>query len=295
MALPMPLASASSEETPSVSLSWEAVEGAQRYELRFQKRPEAGEERVEPQVYQVNSTEFRTSMLPGVYLFQIRSFDETEVGGPWSEPIDIEVKHLSDLKIFPTHLSLLQLDPEQPTRVEEISGPLRAGVDFKWTEVPGARFYQFQIRGHRGFQYQTRVTEGGLRLNLPLGEMFEWDVRVVTGRGVLYESRASAARFAIQGTPIDFPQDIEVIYEPELGIRWAEVPEATHYELQLLRRDLLGEDWETLAQESNLRPGEWRPSLALRPGAFKVRIRAHSQSRQPSDFKEEEFELKPVF
>ena len=272
------------EDSPSLSLSWDPVEGASRYELRLIHR-ESGE----PQIYQVEDTDFKTSMLPGLYDFQIRSFDGQGVAGTWSEPFEIEVKHLSDLKKSPAPRALLELNP-LPGRPGEA---LRARVDFEWIEMPGARLYQFQVRGTGGYRHQQRTTKGELSLALPLGQVYEWDVRVVTGAGVLYESRAPAWRFALQGAPVDSPSGIEVEWEPRLSLSWAAVPKASHYEVELQRRDLLGEEWVTVVQEGRWAEAQWQPEGDFRPGHYRLRLRAFSPGHQPSAVQEKSFDLKP--
>lgn len=268
---------ARAEDSSSLSLKWQPVPGAQSYELEFTSKSDPDKQVRK----QVKKTQAKVSLLPGKYELRTRSYDKEGVPGPWSEGVEVAVKQLQNLSLSPEDGSIVNAEAQG-----------KHSVSFKWNPMTGVKRYLLFIEGEK-FKKVYKTTETTHTVDLPIARKYQWEVRAVSPKGIVYRTKDKLFHFTIEGGALNSP----VIKKPPTThveeIVWNTVPASSHYSGKLYYKPLLGNVWTLIAEMENEPQRIWSFKEPLKPGAYRVQIIAQAERRIPSEPAQREFIVKP--
>ena len=143
------------EKRRGVNLEWEAVEGATVYELRVVRLLKDGK-RNPPFFFKVNSASWNGSINPGQYEMTLRTYDDRDVPGDWSDPIPFVVKANPPRTIAPT--SGEKVATKQTEKYE---------VGLSWEDPSKSGRYEIEIESTDG-DYKEKINVEGQKTKLTL-------------------------------------------------------------------------------------------------------------------------------
>ena len=174
--------------------------------------------------------------------------------------------------------------PPQP----EVTGPKKKvlskafeddSVEFSWKPVPGVKSYLVKIRSLSSkFQTEKEVESTRVKMNIPVGEKFSWQVfSQVSG---VPDSELSAKIHHIVhigGTPA--PKVHAPTNEFVTSVEWDEVDQASKYRYLLYHKR--GEKWKRL-QKGTTKKQSLRVKRKLPGGDYKLQVLAKGKYRRKS-------------
>lgn len=261
-------------EVGTLLLEWEPVEGATSYSLRFVS------DEGKRLSFESKTSRFESQLPSGRYKFQIRSHDKNGPG-PWSEAVSVNVEKLDTLNLSPGDQAVL-----------DYASSKTAKVDFRWRSVADTRFYYFMINGDKGFRKRVRTEKTELHLELPRSQTYTWKTIPVQKSGAVHETQGKPFQFYIRGLKLKTPLLTEEIPPHSPHIKWEPVKGAEAYALKLSYRPLLETQWR-VQLESVHRETLYALKEALKPGEYKIEVKALSKKAPYSGTDQKTFVIKP--
>lgn len=169
------LAPANNTRTPvnAVTFWWEALEGAEKYNIQIVK-PNFSAVQILVADTNVVGNKFLRNLTPGVYQWRIRAYNG---GGSTAYSVyNLIIDTTSDLS---TQLVV----PISP-----LSGFLTASkeISFSWSAIPAATNYQFQLMNGTALVTETTTsrTDYSLAINTTTGSVYSWKVKAYNNSSV---------------------------------------------------------------------------------------------------------------
>lgn len=270
----------------TLELEWEVVENAASYEIKLTPK-EGGLETGDAEI-RFSSSENRISeKVPvGIYHLQIRSQDKTSgYFGSWSPATEIEV----------ASKTVELLDPVDGAELPSGSEKLET-VNFKWLPAQNARQYQLKIwlaeDPSKAREFKARGPE--LRLKLPRGKAYQWQVTFETKDAIGYRTATQAYSFTLLGPQLSTPVIDSNLGLPHVSdVRWSKSPRSEYYKIRLLRRAIDETEWQPFLENEKTLDRNWSFEK-LKPGTYRIEVTAHARNRLSSDTGFKEFTVKPT-
>lgn len=250
-----------------VEMAWEAVDQATGYDVEVTRIKENGD-RILPAVYSVGTPAWKARLRIGLYELRIRSRDDRNVPGDWSEPLDITVNFTA-------------LTPKTP-----IGGVILSSqntdkdlIPFQWQSVPEAESYLIHVMNSQGVTLTSqRVKEPEAELELPVGEKLLWWVQATSqrlGPGALPEKPFA---FSVKGGALEAARSLDLLRDEHKILKWTwkadarEKSSRTRIDQWVEKQTFLR--WD---QVDSSNPGEALASKSINEGIYRMRL----QSRHP--------------
>jgi hypothetical protein len=152
--------------TPSVAdevtIEWQKVPGASRYELRILKDKSV----VLQKGFPSKDAKWKGSLPFGLYSYELRILDKKNRASPWSEPTKFFVTPSPPQLIVPPNGSTVLF------RAQE-------GVTFRWTQVGGVARYLLEVQGDQGARVREFVDGSEAVLTQLTPGLYKWKVKPV--------------------------------------------------------------------------------------------------------------------
>ncbi len=220
----------------AVSVNWDKVDGAEKYELLIEKDGKAAVKIVIPQAQWSGDLPF------GAYVYQIRGIDPKGRAGEWSQLNMLVVMATAPVLASPAHKTPLTLVQNQP-------------VHLQWEPIDGAREYLVEIAKKKEIILSTTVSTAEFRTaQLPEG-IYNWRVTGILSAGPSYpafseqswKTSPSAPRIFqlkyknFQKVKLTFPLGDQWPSESgEMRFSWESVPGAEAYEVRINKKFAAG-------------------------------------------------------
>jgi hypothetical protein len=257
----------------NVEFEWDAIEGAQSYDLEIQK----GDKTLK---FTTKQSQWVGNLVPGMYKMKIRAKDHRGVPADWSPPEDFKVG-----------LETAKLTTPKPQDQIQSGADEKYEVVFSWEPVKAAESYVFELVSDDGTIKQTEtVKENRLTLNLPVAQKYTWKVNAL-GMGMDSDSLA-ADQFTVLGKKIKSPTLVKPETEFVRSMKWDPAPFATNYSYTLFRWDAKAKAWEKVEQKEDMQETELVFPPDYPGGRYRFQIKAQNPLRVPSALAQMDFKVK---
>jgi hypothetical protein len=271
-ALSVPARSAE-EFRRSIALSWEPISDATSYEVVITK---SGSK--EPQNYIAINPEWRGGLPLGRYSFKVRGRDARKVPGEWSEASDFAV-------------TLENVKGPSPTAGAKIqsSDTDHTSIDLKWSTLPGAKSYAWEVRNEKNEIVKSGKTEDtSVSVQLDVAANYHWSVRGIALEG--FDSPGDTiSEFTVIGARLDQPSLIKPDTPYVRSVKWEPAKLASQYEYIYYRWDSSQKKWVTQEHRTIDRP-EASFSQEFKGGRYRIQVRALAPLRKSSTAAEVKFD-----
>lgn len=265
----------------SVTLEWQTIEGARKYELEL--TPVRDGELLKNRVltFKTNKTYWDGYIAPGLFSMRLRSLDWRGVPGDWSAPDEVTIRHQKIGNFSPPHQQIMN---SQNSETEEIT--------FAWEGFPGALSFQVSIWSKDKLFNRTEETSAlELKLSVPVAKEYSWSVHPIKVQGVESDPNEDVLDFSIIGKPLD-KADIEKPKDEFVrNLVWEKVDFAENYEVILQRQDKQTDQWlpvfQNTQKETEIKFNEDWPG-----GLYRLSLVAKSTLREDGSPSQIEFKVR---
>ena len=250
-----------------VEMAWEAVDQAVGYDVEVTRIKENGD-RILPAVYSVGTPAWKARLRIGLYELRIRSRDDRNVPGDWSDPLEITVNFTALTPLTPSNGQALKTQNTD-----------RDLVRFQWQPVPEAESYVIHVMTREGVTIVSQqVEQSEAELELPVGQNFQWWVQASSqrlGPGALPESPTS---FTFIGGALKAAGALDLEREKNKILHWTWRPdEKEQSSRSRLDQWVEGEVFRQVDQATSSSPGKANSRVEVSSGIYRLRL----QSRHP--------------
>jgi hypothetical protein len=281
VSLPTP-AQAQSRVRRNVEVEWEGIEDATEYEVQVVREGEDGKK---PLRFKSKTPQWSATIKPGVYLMQVRSYDDRGVPGAWSPASQLLVKLPSVFPIAPESKKIIAAKEEE-----------NHTLNFQWEVVPGAAKYKFKAQtpdGHWAYEEETEKTN--IKTNVPVGSIITWEVTPYDSKGEEGDRWKELETFEVHGPELKKPVVQTPMSKYLRNIQWTESPRAQKYKYDLTYYNKKTKKWE-LVESKEDHEGTVLPLDSSRPtGTYKLSVQALCERRKPSTIHSKKFVMKGGF
>lgn len=282
LSLAAPSALASSRVRRNVEVDWEPVPGASEYEVQIVRKDDRSKK---PTRLKTHEPHWSAVVKPGLYLFQLRSYDERGVPGEWSPPSDLQVKLPSVVMTSPMPGDAI--DAEEDDKHE---------VKFEWEEVPGAHSYKLDVRSTTStWQVEKEVSDTEFKLDVPVGEKLEWNVTAIDAKDEVGDTNALPQSFETKGPPLPSPDVTKPLSKYVEDMEWAPVPNAKNYNYELDYKDPKSKKWQKIEAKADVTEPKIKWDIKRPSGKYRLKVQARGERRKPSKVATLEFETRGGF
>jgi hypothetical protein len=262
-------------------VEWEPVEGASGYELKLTRKDGS----TKPTRIKTKDNKWAATIKPGIYLMQIRSFDDRGAGGEWPPPTELQVK-------LP---SVVQGEPA-PHAVIEAGDDTTEEIKLKWEAVPGADKYKVEVHSTTGgWKDEHEVSDPYWNVKVPVGETLEWNVTAIDPKGETGETNAQPIGFEVKGPALAKPNIQKPLSKYIKELEWDPSPKATSYSYELTYRSPKTKKWVKVETKEATDANKLVWNIKRPSGKYRLKVQAHADRRAPSKVQELEFETKGGF
>lgn len=254
-----------------ISFDWDPVVGAKRYQVQF-KNQKNNSELVTDFITETNS--YTGPIPPGLYKMRLRSMDNRNVPGVWSEEVE-----------FPVLLD--KVDVTKPARMDlEIkSNSAETGeISFEWKPVLGADKYTLKI-----VDAETAIAildqpidDVKAVVTLPVGKKYSWFISAMDIGGLKSETETTGDVTLI-GKKLDKPTITTPENEFVREITWGHDPLAHTYSIELQKFNSAKKKWQRLVQDSSYVGSKIVIDSKWPGGTYRMIVQSTAKLRHPSD------------
>jgi hypothetical protein len=259
----------------SLEMELDEVPGSTGYEVEVTRLLAEGKRKA-PQIFKLDTTVWKATLLPGHYEMRIRSFDERHVPGDWTVPRDFIIK------LFPPKI-ISPKDKEGIPSQDDAS----ESVKLEWSPVKRATKYSVTILDTAGKKvFEKIVVDPYVTAKIPVAAEYIWHALPETDDGT--EAEASAdSHFTVVGKKLETPK-IDKVEEVETKlITWKPVTYAKTYKISLQIKNESGEYTEVFKRI--LISPRLRFKTSLKPGEYHFTVIALADYRADSDIASQDF------
>lgn len=266
----------------NVEIEWEANENATAYEIQVTRKDDASKK---PLVFKTKVSQWSATIKPGVYIMQVRAFDDRGVPGSWSEGSELLVKLPSVYPVKPEVKQILQ-------STDEVNHP----VTFQWEEVPGASKYVIKVSSEDGlWSYDKELTDTSLTVDVPVASSIKWDVVAYDPKNEEGDRWKLPEFFEVHGPKLKKPVIEKPMSQFIRDIKWTETPYAKKYKYDLNYYNKKKKKWELVESKAD-HPEPVLPIDSSRPsGSYRLLVQANTDRRASSDYAKVDFKMKGGF
>ncbi|MBX9767793.1 MAG: hypothetical protein K2X47_11025 [Bdellovibrionales bacterium] len=263
----------------TVTLEWEEVPESSSYQIEITRRLSTGKQK--PTLHKTTTATWSAPIEPGHYEMRIRSFDDRDVAGEWSDPVPFSA-------VLPAG-EMIKPKPGDSVKSKEAK---EAGVEFRWATVEGADGYRVELFDADGKSLKTTDhLENKTRLNLEVARTYRWKVTpMIGGDPSLGETPDQPAEFSLLGKKIPTPNPERPNTRFVTEVEWATPEFAKTYSYKISRKTKNGK-WQVIQNKK----GETEPKATLDPnapgGTYKLEVKSHAPLREDSETASIEFSV----
>lgn len=254
-----------------ISFEWDPVFGAKRYQVQFTNQKNNSELVTD---FYTDTNTYTGPIPPGIYKMKLRSLDNRNVPGVWSEEV-----------AFPVLLD--KVDVVQPAQKILEQKSLNSETDelsFEWKEVLGADKYSLKIKDaetNTEILEQT-VSDFKVVVSLPVGKKYIWSVVALDSADLHSESETSG-EITFFGKKLDKPNIITPENEFVRDISWAQEPLVQTYSIELQKYVPSAKKWQRLVQDANFVGSRIVIDPKWPGGNYRVMVQSIAKLRPSSD------------
>ncbi|MBL7545630.1 MAG: hypothetical protein JNL11_17555 [Bdellovibrionaceae bacterium] len=265
------LAQAKEVYKKTISFEWDPVAGAKRYQVQFTNQKNNAQVITD---FFTETNSYTGPIPPGLYKMKLRSLDNRNVPGVWSEEV-----------AFPVLLDKVEVSKPAKATLEVKS--LSADTDeihFEWKEVLGADKYSLKI-----FDADSRteildqiIDDSKAVISLPVGKKYTWSITALDS-GDLRSEVDTTGEVTMIGKKLDKP----AITSPEnqfvRDISWTQDPYAQTYAIELQKFQPPSKKWQKLVQDRHYVGNKIVIDPKWPGGIYRVIVRSTAKLRPNSD------------
>lgn len=258
----------------SVSMDWDAIEGAAGYDIEFVSKPKF------QKIFGVKKPEWTGKLRPGHYQMRIRAKDRRQVPGDWSEfePITVQLEKMNwltdraDWKYQATHRDEWK-------------------VHLEWKPVPGARAYTLTLESDDpSFKRHEEINGTQTSLELPVAHLYKVQVEALGPNDLKSESPAIGS-IEITGPALSTPK----IKKPEnkfvRELTWSKDEKSKNGSLKVHWKDEVTGKWKEMLNTTVADQGQYDFPSEWPGGLYRVNLKSEAPLRLASKPTQIEFSV----
>jgi hypothetical protein len=254
-----------------ISFEWDPVAGAKRYQVQFTNQKNNSQVTTD---FFTETNSYTGPIPPGLYKMKLRSLDNRNVPGVWSEEV-----------AFPVLLDKVEVT--QPTQVNLEIKSVNADteeVSFEWKEVLGADKYSIKIKDpDSGAEILDQtVNDFKAVISLPVGKKYQWSITALDS-GDLKSEAETVGDITVVGKKLDKPSITTPENEFVRDISWAQDPYAQTYSVELQKYIPSTKKWQKLVQDGNFVGNKIVIDPKWPGGNYRVIVQSTAKLRPSSD------------
>lgn len=267
----------------NVEIEWEVVGGASEYEVEFVRKDEKG---AKPTRFKTKKASWEANIKPGLYLVKIRSLDQRGVPGEWPEPMELAVK-------LPAIIPAAGGSSEALVRATD---PDKHDLKLSWEPIPGAQKYLVNVRSTTTeWSAQKEVRDPSWSVNVPSGQVYEWNAVAIDERGGQGERLDSSFKVTVQAPGLELPQVEKPLSRFVREVKWTPSPHVTHYSYVLKRIDRKQRKWVIVDKKEEYKEETVPLKFSTPTGKYRLELQAHGKLRDSSQKSILDFEVEGGF
>ena len=266
---------AEAQEYPprAVEMELEEVEDATAYELEFKSKKSGKKAK-----FKTETNQWKAKIRPGQYEVRLRSYDEREVPGPWSDYFPMTIA-------FPGPKMLKPVAGQKVDSGEE----KEEEVDFEWEEINGVSLYRIEVTA--GDKKWSEVTDDtDYSFTLPVATEYSWNVYAMQFKDDEGAGSSEPQKFVLLGEKLEEPEIIPPIDKYINQIGWTAPDRAESYTYMLSRKVKNGR-WKRISRGKGLKKRMIDVPEDIPGGKFRLQVRAEAPNVVPSDIEKLEFDI----
>ena len=192
-----------------VDVELEEIPDASRYEIKVTRVREGGRTS-KPTYFKMRKPIWSAEIAPGLYLLQVRSYDDRDVPGDWSDPFEYWIKLPAPKMISPV------AGAEVKTKDDD-----EASVELKWEPVEGAAKYRIEVMSEdESIRKELFSGSNSTKVTLPVAKYYRWRAFTRLKDEVDGEEPESTAEFTLLGAPLEKPAINRPLTKVVQEIKW---------------------------------------------------------------------------
>ncbi len=262
----------------NVEVEWDVIDGASSYEVQVIRKDDP---KKKPSRFTMKNAGWSATIKPGVYLMQIRSFDDRGVPGDWSPASEMLVKLPAVIATNP-EANAVVLSKEE----------LNQDLTFQWEPVPGAVKYKIKARTAGGvWSVEKEVDEPSLETSVLVGDFINWDVVAIDDKGEEGDKWDAPQSFELRGPALKKPVIEKPLSSYIKELKWSAPAYAKNYlyDLQYFNPSL--KKWEAVAKQEDYAANVLALDTSRPTGKYKLQVQANGDHRASSPVAKLEFEM----
>lgn len=265
-----------------LKLEWEPIEGASQYELQLTPSESSSTaETQEPLKVKVNEAKWVGSITPGQYKMKIRSFDDRQVPGPWSDEIDVEVK-----------LPFVQIIEPKNKKVIPSEQDKEQSIKFSWKPIYGAKEYEWVITNKDNTITDKKNTEAPeLETDLEVAQTYRWNVTPIFEADQRGPSNPTDFVFKLMGKALEPPEIEKPSTRLVREIKWSSPEYSKSFSYILQKKHATLDKWKTVEKAKKIELNMIPFKEEYPAGTYRISVKAHGEDRKSSPFAQMEFEV----
>lgn len=274
-----PALAADTNHRRQVEVEFEEIPDATRYEIKVTRVKDGGRNG-KPIVFKTRKPVWNAEIAPGLYLLQLRSFDDRDVPGDWSDPFEYWVKLPAPKPVSPVAGILVKSKDEK-----------EADVQFRWESVPGAEKYRVEIMSEDEGVRRELFSDGpSVTAELPVAQMYRWRVFARLKEEVDGETPESTSEFTLLGAPLDKPDIEDPLTKVVQELKWKPVDYAEKY-IYTYSVEIPGGKWQPVGKPVETNQPNAPFDISQPTGRYRIAVQAQSAKRQNSKINTVEFDV----
>ena len=263
----------------TVTLEWEEVPETSSYQIEISRVLSTGKQR--GTLHKTTTPSFSAPIEPGHYEMRIRSFDDRDVAGEWSEPIPFSA-------VLPAG-EMVKPKTGDKVRTQEVK---EAEVEFLWAAVDGADGYRFELFDEKGTSLKKiDVKETRTTLPLEVAKDYRWKVTPsIGGDSSLGETPEQPAEFSLLGKKIEAPKPEQPTTRFVTELEWSQPEFAATYTYKVSRK-LKNGKWQTVQSKKESPESKISLDPNAPGGTYRLEVKGHAPLRTDSDTERIEFSV----
>ncbi|MBK8201236.1 MAG: hypothetical protein IPK68_02530 [Bdellovibrionales bacterium] len=263
-----------------VNFGWEQVDEATQYEIKISRSSALPSKSEQSKIFVIKNPEWTGSLHPRRYTMALRSFDDRNVPGDWSDPTEFFVKFPAPPMLSPADASKIATNEEreQLTKLE-------------WQMIAGAPEYTVTIESLDGSFKKIETTKtNSLTLSLPVANAFKWTVEVSVEGGDKQDLPNRPSTFSLIGKRLDPPLISKPLSKYVTELTWTKPAFSEEYDLILFIKSNGG--WKEIQKIKSYKSQVFPFDLSRQSGTYKLKTQAKAPLRPSSSIAELTFEVR---